>query len=250
MTKPARIGVSSGSVTCWTRLELPSRSLSDTRWATLGGCTWIGLPRRVSVGSSCWARKRRFRFGCWAHRGGCVDHPAARTSASALLRAVGRRGIDDQRSSRVGIPWLPWATTRWQAEPYGSSVGLALLSRAGFRRDAQTGTQTSANSECRCCCGKGWPRGSKAVARRMEKVIPNAELQVVPGGHPWLGEANMLAPALLAGTGCSVFRALVPRTFTAVHLYGLRTRFAFRDSVTRASRCTRVVIVSVFFGQA
>lgn len=77
---------------------------------------------------------------------------------------------------------------------------FALVSRTGFRREARIG-----EAELRALTvptlliwGDHDPVGSGDVARRVQKLIPKADLMVVDGGHaPWLGQPDRVAEALL-----------------------------------------------------
>lgn len=76
----------------------------------------------------------------------------------------------------------------------------ALVSRTGFRREARVG-----EAELRALTvptlliwGDHDPVGNGDVARRVQKLIPEADLMVADGGHaPWLGQPDRVAGALL-----------------------------------------------------
>lgn len=75
----------------------------------------------------------------------------------------------------------------------------ALLSRSGFRRR----TRVTADELRRLAMptmlmwGEQEPLGSRSVARGVTDLIPDARLEVVPGGHaPWLGHPERTAAAV------------------------------------------------------
>lgn len=208
-----------------------------------GGCPWARRAGHESAASGSVAGRTR---------GGCVDHPAARDLS---LGFASRSKSARNRRSAI-IPSRDPMAAMGNDPVAGRAIrvvgGLGVVEPSGLPEGCpDRGRIPLRTPDAAAAVGKDGLLGARPWRAAWERSSPTWSFRscrvVTP---PWLGEASMLATALVAGSGCSVFRALVPRTLTAVHLYGLRTRFAFRDSVTRASRCTCVVIVSVFFGQA
>ncbi|WP_435201278.1 alpha/beta fold hydrolase [Janibacter sp. GS2] len=75
-----------------------------------------------------------------------------------------------------------------------------LFSRTGFRRDVLVGEAELGRVDVPTLLmwGEKDPVGSGHAAHRIQGLIPNAELEVVPGGHaPWLGQAATLATTLV-----------------------------------------------------
>ena len=75
----------------------------------------------------------------------------------------------------------------------------ALLSRTGFRRPARMhdAELQAITVPTFLLYGNHDPVGGGDVARRVQKLIPQAELRVVDGGHaPWLGQTAQVATAL------------------------------------------------------
>ncbi len=75
----------------------------------------------------------------------------------------------------------------------------ALMSRTGFRRRARITESDLRNLGVPTLLvwGNHDPVGGGDVARRIQCLIPHAELEVVHGGHaPWLGRADQVATVL------------------------------------------------------
>lgn len=74
------------------------------------------------------------------------------------------------------------------------------MSRSGFRREACVTEADLRNLGVPTLVpwGDHDPVGSADAARRIQALIPHAELHVVHGGHaPWLGQATQIATALV-----------------------------------------------------
>lgn len=76
----------------------------------------------------------------------------------------------------------------------------ALVSRTGFRREARISDEELRRLTVSTLLiwGDHDPVGSGDVARRVQTLIPQADLMVADGGHvPWLGQPDRVAEALL-----------------------------------------------------
>ncbi|MGB3829050.1 MAG: alpha/beta hydrolase [Ornithinimicrobium sp.] len=122
------------------------------------------------------------RFASMVGEGNTVgDHP----ELIDLMVAVGNDPVAGKAlRHEVGALLSPWA----------------LLSHTGFRREARI---TEAHLReftvpTLLLWGNADPVGNGTVAHRIQRLIPGAELHVVPGGHaPWLGQPGAVASALL-----------------------------------------------------
>lgn len=75
----------------------------------------------------------------------------------------------------------------------------ALVSRTGFRRTARTSEAElqTVTVPTLLVGGEHDPVGGSNVARRVQTLIPRAELRLVDGGHaPWLGQTSQVAAVL------------------------------------------------------
>lgn len=122
------------------------------------------------------------RFASMVGEGNTIgDHP----ELVDLMVAVGNDPVAAEAiRQEVGRLLSPWA----------------LLSRTGFRREARINEASlrELTVPTLLLWGNDDPVGGGTVARRVQQLIPGAELEVVPGGHaPWLGQSTKLAAALL-----------------------------------------------------
>ncbi len=122
------------------------------------------------------------RFAAMVGEGNTIgDHP----ELVDLMVAVGNDPVAGRAiREEVGRLLSPWA----------------LLSRTGFRRGARVGEADlrELTVPTLLLWGSNDPVGGGDVARRVQRLIPDAELEVVHGGHaPWLGEPTKSATALL-----------------------------------------------------
>jgi pimeloyl-ACP methyl ester carboxylesterase len=110
---------------------------------------------------------------------------AAHPDLVELFVATGRDPIADR-------------TGRAEARVFASPV--ALLSRSGFRRSARLRPEElrQLTIPTLVIWGAEEPLGSPSVARAATQLMPEARLEVLPGGHaPWLGHPAHTATTVL-----------------------------------------------------
>ena len=122
------------------------------------------------------------RFATMVGEGESIDaHP----DLVELMVAVGNDPVASRAlQHEIGSLISPWA----------------LVSRTGFRREARV-TEADLRElavPTLLLWGDHDPVGSAHAARRIQALIPHAELHVVDGGHaPWLGQPAQIATALV-----------------------------------------------------
>lgn len=122
------------------------------------------------------------RFATMMGEGDTIgDHPLL----VELMVAAGNDPVAGQAlQQEVRTLLLPWA----------------LASRTGFRRRARVAEADLRGLEVPTLLiwGDRDPVGDGDVARRLQRLIPEADLRVLEGGHaPWLGSPDRVAEALL-----------------------------------------------------